>query len=247
MPNPRVLVEAAVAASETKLGHAIVEGAEALSQNIWGASSRAAADSASASGGSGFSSVQNIVASYKDVIPTTLSTAHLTQSGENQIASALNAERSAALGIRLRSASQGWESSKYVFVEPRIDGKNILPGIELSTESARGYLGVYSGQRARLGWDAFPMSVSKAGTTVHEITHHEQAFLGVCRKADQLGIGCEASKEQVAKIVADLEKGNFTGYAKVCITSIMSGARLCRLESNRGAALNRNRVSEESA
>ena len=237
--NPRVLIEAAALASESKLGHAIVDGAESLSQNLWGASSRAAADSGSASVGGGFHSLQNIVASYKDVIPSTLSTSHLTQAGENQIASVLNVERSAALGIRLRSASEGWESSKFVFVTPRFEGKSVLPGVELTTESAGGNLGVYSVQRARLGCDAFPMSVSKAGTAVHEITHHEQAFLGVCRKADQFGIGCEASKEQVAKIIGELEKTNFIGLNELSVNnfiSFRSGRQLTQAAAERADA-----------
>jgi DNA invertase Pin-like site-specific DNA recombinase len=62
--------------------------------------------------------------------------------------------------------------------------------------------------------------------------------------------GASRNRPELNKMLEILRPGDVIVVWKLdrlARSTIMSGARLCRLESNRGAALNRNRVSEESA
>ncbi len=203
MPSPKAIFEAASVLTESKIGNAVTSEVESLASRLW----RPTAGEAETHAASTF---QKLIEGYKEPIPPTMASANFLHAPENQIASALNAERSGQMAIRLQEASKGWGTSSHVYLTPRIGGKPILPNIELTQETPSiGAVADWANQRARLGTESFPLSISKTGSAVHEMTHHEQAFLAVCRKADEMGLGCKATPEEIEKVVAALKDKKF--------------------------------------
>ncbi len=220
MPSPGALVETIGAVAESRVAKEVIERAASLAHEAW--SPRRvlkAADIGVAEQESGLKrSLHGIVDGYKPAIPETLASPDLLKAEKGQIASALNAERDRMLAIRLHQSSQSWGSSEYINFNPRVGGTNILPTIEFTTQRPAGTaLGAWSNGRVKLGDESFlsPLTPTKAGTAVHEITHHEQGFLIMCRRADQLGFTSAATpKDALLRLTAEVKSASHLNFTE---------------------------------
>ncbi|MBX9722810.1 MAG: hypothetical protein K2X81_15525, partial [Candidatus Obscuribacterales bacterium] len=227
MPSPGAIIETIGAVAESRVGKEVIDRVASLAHEAW--SPRRvlkAADIGVAEQESGLkSSVQGIVEGYKPAVPETLMSPELLKAEKGQIASALNAERDRMLAIRLHQSSQSWGSSEFVSFNPRVGGSNILPTVEFTTQRPAGTaLGAWSNGRVKLGDESFfsALTPTKAGTAVHEITHHEQGFLIMCRKADQLGFTSAATpKDGLAKLTAEVKSGSQLDFTELIAKRFM--------------------------
>ena len=197
--HPRLLIEAAAVVTESKVSRLAVEGAEALSAASASTAESGLAKSLRATE-NGLTPLQKIISSFAEPIPPTQNTATFLQAEKNQIASIIDPERAQLLAIGIQRASASWTPGEFVMLHPRFQGKQILPAVEISAEKTP-YLASWGDGRVKMGVDSFPLSNTKTGLAVHEITHHEQGFLIASRKADQLGIPAgKLSEDQLGKM-----------------------------------------------
>ncbi len=167
-------------------------------------------------------SLGKIVKSFPEEIPETLGKT-LSLKGESalstqgRITTVLTPHLDQKLGIGLRELSEHW-SQMPRFSGSRLgvkaaNGELMLPELLINSElPGQGARASWVNGRVRMGESAFraPFSAEISGIAVHEATHHEQAYLALCRKADKLGIGLladskSAAADQVSSLLAQLE------------------------------------------
>ncbi len=152
--------------------------------------------------------VNEIVKSYPEKIPNTLNGLTPLQTPVDQIGSVINAEMSASLGLSLSRKSAEWsESGAFSIHELKmtVNGRLLLPPPILSAESPwKGNIAAWRDGTILMGKQAFqkPFSPKNVESAVHEITHHEQAFLCACRIADKLEL-FGTNNEYAAKRVSE--------------------------------------------
>lgn len=185
--NPRALVEAASAGLTDAVARTGLKESNLLTEAL----------------GSTPSSMQKLIGSYHEAIPKTLTTPNFLKAETHQIASVIDPERSRSMALALQRSSSAWTSHEHVHLHPRLkDGTQILPTIRITPEPAsEGALGTWIDGKIKIGPYASAMTPQKAGIVVHETTHHEQAFLLSCRKADQMGLSCgKFDSQQLGKL-----------------------------------------------
>ena len=168
--------------------------------------------------------MQDLLATYKSDIPETMKPSEILSPNADRISSILFPERTRQLALSIYNSSKGWSSAETVRFHPRVDNQDIMPMVRLSnSQPVGGALGSYRDAEAKLGEDALStvLSAKNTGVSVHEITHHEQGFLQVCRQADQLGLGCKKLTPDEINAITD-RLGPGVNYKTSSLQSFMN-------------------------
>ena len=263
MPNFELAVDAVKAVAESSLGRAVAEDVVAAAQSLVranGATERTVETlsegselSLSETWGNAFTvdsrnskSMQDLLATYTSGIPETMKPSEILGPDADRISSILFPERTKQLALSLYNSSKGWSSAETVLFHPRVDNREIMPVVRLTNRNpSRGALGSYVDLEAKLGEGALStvLSAKNTGVAVHEITHHEQGFLQVCRQADQLGWGCKKlTPDEINTITDKLGPGvRFRGTSLQRFMDFRKGRQLTAEASDRAEQLQQSK------
>ncbi len=258
MPNLELAVDAVEAVAESSLGRAIAGDLIAAAKSLVRARGATETATETASQGSELSlgksahpfaidstnsqAMQGLLATYKSDVPETMKPSEILSPNADRISSILFPERTRQLALSIYNSSKGWSTAETVRFHPRVDNQDIMPFVRLSnSQPYLGALGSYSDSEAKLGEGALStvLSAKNTGIAVHEITHHEQGILKVCRQADQLGWGCnKLSPDEITTLTDRLGPGvNLKASSIQRILDFRKGRQLTAEASDRAEQL----------
>jgi hypothetical protein len=218
MPNYfEIAEEAAASITESKFGMRLFQESASLARHLLGEESslarvfeRKTEPVLSGLASNGTRSLQAIIRAFPEPIPETLANLSEAPSNSAKISSILTPKVDRNLGIGFRRLSEGW-SKLPEFPGTKLgvqsaSGELAMPEVLLSIEEpGQGAMASWVNGKIYMGREVFrkAFSAETAGIAVHETTHHEQGFLAVCRKSDQLGIGClSGDSEQMQSLMS---------------------------------------------
>ncbi len=223
MPNYFKIAEAsAETLAETKVGAKLVE--EALSLLKGAAShdgeavlgSKLALFKAPAAAAMPGRSLKAIVSGFPEEIPETLVASSSLSHELGKLGTVLNPATDKKVTLGMRKLSENWATVEQFpgsSVSVRsASGEMAMPSVFLSPAQPRSAgIAEWLDGTVNMGRAAFrkPFNAETAGIAVHEMTHHEQAFLSVGLAADKLGISTAAANPaQIQRIMSDVKRFN---------------------------------------
>ncbi|MBX9724610.1 MAG: hypothetical protein K2X81_24610 [Candidatus Obscuribacterales bacterium] len=224
MPNYFKIAEAAAETlAETKVGAKLAE--EALGLMKGAATREGAAEllgsklallKTPAAEGLPGRSLKAIVSGFPEEIPETLAAASSLSHELGKLGTVLNPAMDKKVALGMRKLSENWATVEQFpgsSVSVRTaSGEMSMPSVFLSPAQPRSAgIAEWLDGTVNMGRAAFrsPFSAETTGIAVHEMTHHEQAFLSVGLAADKLGIKTAAANPvQIQRIMSDVKRFN---------------------------------------